>query len=396
MVNRSRAIMALGGLAVFSLGIWGAWNWFGASRGVPVRSGSEAVISQGEAASQNSVARRLSQSDADALSKLYQAITAPDARPEPLTAQTTSETIELLSGLRTGFSGFSPYARAAALETAVKLLERFTLEPAPAEWNPAFTKTHELLVAGLGDNSPGVRAGAIAAIGRLWDWLPGRSLLNVEVDLLSDQKDAMLDLVTRCLADTAPAVRATAVACLAALPRELDAKAEPAVAYLKDSEEVVRRQVLASFAQRPEVLSEELILPLLYDPSMEIKSLAHEVLERRGLTRDQIGLGELAYHPDPKVRSSTFAFLNNRVDIDSEVWLIHLSRDPAESIRLQAAQELLKRGSEEGRARLEEMAAIDPSELIRKELRGSAPKTAQTRAALPPLPGSASLNPRAN
>lgn len=398
MVNRSRAILALGGLTVISLGLWGAWSWFIAPGGFPLRSvsGTGTVASSGETASQNAVARRLSQSDADALSKLYQQLTSPETRPEPLTAQAGSETLELLSALRTGFAGFSPYARAAALETSVKLLERFTLDPAPAEWNPAFTKTHELLIGGLGDSSPGVRSGAISAIGRLWDWLPGRTLLNVEVDLLSDQKDSMLQQVTRCLSDSAPAVRATAVACIAALPRELDSKAEPAIAYLKDSEVVVRRQVLASFAQRPEVLSEELILPLLYDSSLEIKSLAYEILERRGLTRDQIGLGEMAYHPDPKVRSSTFAFLNNRTDIDAEIWLIHLSRDSAESIRLQAAQELTKRATEEGRARLEEMAAIDPSEQIRKEIRGNAPKATQTTAALPPLPGSATLNPRAN
>jgi hypothetical protein len=84
--------------------------------------------------------------------------------------------------------------------------------------------------------------------------------------------------------------------------------------------------------------------------------------------------------------------IRDRTDIDPEVWLLQLSHDPEASVRSKAVEALITRDSVEVDNRLREIAKSDAS----PEIRAIASKHVARTAALPPLPGSTSLNPKAN
>ena len=120
------------------------------------------------------------------------------------------------------------------------------------------------------------------------------------------------------------------------------------------------------------------------------------ILKTRGLSREQIGLGRLIFHPKPELRASVIPLIRKRTDIDPVIWLLQLSRDTEESVRVGALEALAGRITPEVRARIAEMAASDRSSIVRKAAVKLISPPGETTAALPPLPGSTSLNPKAN
>jgi hypothetical protein len=317
---------------------------------------------------------------------------APEAMPD---ADAPAWNAALVA-LRGGFPRFSPYGRASAVAASARLLQRYGVDPAPPEWIDALAPCFEILVGALGDAEALVRLATLREISGLWTWSPGRDdLSGGALDYLVAWKEQLHASAARALGDQDPKVRAGAVACLARLP--LDDKAAPAVAYLKDRDPDVRRQVLLGFAGRPALLDAETILPHVYDPVAGVAEAAESALKARGLTAEQIGLGKLVVHPLPKMRASAVAMIGRRADIDPVVWLLFLSRDKDETVRLKAAEALVGFDTPEARRRLAEMATGDEAAAVRL-VAGKAVSTleADTTAALPPLPGSPSLNPRAN
>ena len=151
---------------------------------------------------------------------------------------------------------------------------------------------------------------------------PNRSLLPIEENVLAEWKQGFHTGVVRCLADPHETARASAVACLGALP--MDRAAAPAVAYVDDASPMVRRQVLSSFARRTGILTEDAILARTNDSEPDIAQMAEVVLRGRGLTGEQIGLGRMILHPKPEVRASVIALLKDRTDIDPMTWLLQV------------------------------------------------------------------------
>ena len=102
--------------------------------------------------------------------------------------------------------------------------------------------------------------------------------------------------------------------------------------------------------------------------------------------------------PKPQQRASVISLIKNRTDIDPVVWLLQLSHDPDETVRVQAALALAecKTQTVSVKRRLAEMARSDGSQQVREAARKFVPSIEETTASLPPLPGSASLNPKAN
>ena len=143
------------------------------------------------------------------------------------------------------------------------------------------------------------------------------------------------------------------------------------------------------------LLSEDAILPRLYDPSPAVVLIAERVLKARGLSADQIGLGRLVFHPRAEMRASSITLLLPRTDIDPIVWLLLLSHDRDESVRSRALEALAGRDTPEVARRLREMAQTDESPKVRAAAAKVAPAPPST-VALPPLPGSPNLNSRAN
>ncbi|WZO99012.1 hypothetical protein EP7_000604 [Isosphaeraceae bacterium EP7] len=303
--------------------------------------------------------------------------------------------VEALSGLRGGFLSLPLKDRIVAVEAACKVLNRFAAEPAPPEWFRATGPVHDILTSALADPSAMVRVAAMNEVARLWTFEPGRPMIAVEEETLAGWKATFQASVVRRLADPEPESRVAAVACLGTLP--LSEPAAPAVAYLEDPSPVVRQQVLSSFSRRPSLLPEELILKRLYDRDARVATTAEIVLTARGLSKEQIGLGKMISHPKAELRASVIPLLVERTDLDPVVWLLQLSHDPEEFVRTKSIEALASRVEvPEVRTRLEEMSAYDGSATVRQSAAKHLPAGSEATAALPPLPGSPILNPKAN
>jgi hypothetical protein len=333
--------------------------------------------------------------DTRALSLVHQRLNPlPDTPRQALGEEEAAAWIVSLADLRTGFPKLGAPGRAMAVAVACRILDRFAVEPASSRWVEALKPVHDLLIASLGDSDPQARYAALIEVSRLWVWIPGRSLTPFEEQALGEWKAAIHMPVVRCLAARDPATRMAAVACLGRLP--IDNAAAAAIAYVDDSSSDVRQQALSSFSQRPILLTDDVLFKRLHDDVPTIREMAGLILKTRGLTQEQISLGGLIYSPRPEQRVSVIPLLKNRTDVDPVVWLIQLSRDPVELVRITSIEALAKHKTPAVQRRLAEMARSDSSEAVRTAAGKVVPTMEEKTAALPPLPGSSSLNPKAN
>jgi hypothetical protein len=337
----------------------------------------------------------LRRSDPRALAFVQQRVMPnPDAPRQALGDQEAAAWLETLSGLRAGFPHFGAPGRATAVSVGSRILEKFSVEPASGQWIEALKPIHDLLSASLSDADSMPRCTALAEISRFWIWIPGRSLTPFEEQTLAEWKGALCPPVLRCLASRDDRTRMAAVACLGALP--IDSAALPAVAYVDDSSTDVRKQTLSSFARRNMLLTDEMLLKRLHDQDAAIREMANLILKTRGLPQELISLGGLIFSPKPEQRVSVISLLKDRDDLDPVTWLIQLSRDPVETVRISAIEALAAHKTPAVQRRLAEMARSDGSEAVRQAARKLVPSVEETTASLPPLPGSSSLNPKAN
>jgi HEAT repeat protein len=391
----SRRVAAIvGGAVVITALVFGCkFVFFGTRHLGPGPSGGAKFDEKSPLAVVNEGVRN---SDPIALSIIQKRVTPkPDEPPMALSDGDASEWLQTLSALRAGFLKYDAPARAMAVNAACRILDKFAVEPAPAQWIKAIGPIHDLLSASLTDSDQNPRYTALAELGRFWVWIPGRPLIPVEEQALAEWKGKFLPLVVRCLAyDDAP-TRMAAVACLGVLP--IDNAAAPAIPYLEnDPSPEVRKQTLVSFAHRNMLLTDEMLLRRLHDDDLSIRETASLVLKTRGLSKEQISLGGLIFSPKPGQRVSVIPLLKNRTDLDPILWLIQLSRDPVETVRISAIEALANYKTPAVQRRLAEMARSDRSEAVRKEAGKFVPTVDETTASLPPLPGSSSLNPKAN
>jgi len=353
----------------------------------PVATNPLAAINQG-----------LRDSDPRALETLQNRLSPANGEPRKgLSDQDGANWLETLSCLRTGFLKFSPPARATVAVVACQILDRFGVDPAPARWSEALPPIQNILSACLADSDTNVRFVALHEVSRVWSWLPGRTPIEVEVDLLSDWKESLYQPVVRCLASNDLRTRIGAISCLGYLP--IDSAAAAAIPYLEDNENIdVRRQALVSFSGRPQLVTDEMLLRRMHDADESIRETADLVLKARGLSQEQIGLGSLMVSPKPQQRASVINLIKDRTDIDPVVWLLQLSHDSDEIVRVRAVEALAaqKSPSISVKRRIAEMARSDASEPVRQAAGKFIPSVAETTASLPPLPGSPSLNPKAN
>jgi HEAT repeat protein len=338
----------------------------------------------------------LRRGDPQALAFVQQRATPePDAPRLPLSDEQAAAWVDTLSSLRGGFPRLATPGRATAVKVACRILDKFAVEPAPALWIESLKPIHDLLTASLCDAEPLPRYTALVEVSRLWVWIPGRSITPFEELTLGEWKGAIHVPVVRCLAARDPETRVAAVACLGSLP--IDSAAVSAVAYVDDPIADVRKQTMSSFSQRNLLLTDDMLLKRLHDDDPGIREMASLILKTRGLSQEQISLGGLIYSPRPDQRVSVIPLLKNRTDLDPVTWLIQLSRDPVEMVRMSSIDALAKRTEPSVQRRLAEMARSDGSPAVRQAASKVVPSAdGETTAALPPLPGSSSLNPKAN
>ena len=230
-------------------------------------------------------------------------------------------------------------------------------------------------------------------ISRLWVWIPGRSLTPFEEQTLAEWKGGFPRPWSGAwpAAMTRPGWRPSA----AWAPCRSIAPPIAAVAYVDDPSADVRKQTLSSFAQRNLLLTDDMLLKRLHDEDPTIREIASLILKTRGLSQELISLGGLIFSPKPEQRVSVIPLLKGRTDVDPVTWLIQLSRDPVEMVRISAIEALASHKTPSVQRRLAEMARSDGSAAVRQAARKLVPTVEET-ASLPPLPGSSSLNPKAN
>jgi len=392
--TRRKVAGILVGAVIITATVFGfRFGFFGARRhgSGPFGSGAAAINKNSPLAALNKAVR---DSDPRALALIQERVLAKsDAAPHAVDDQGAREWIETLSCLRAGFPRFAAPARSTAITVACRIFDRFAVEPAPARWVEALRPLHDLLSACVTDADPAPRYTALVEISRLWLWIPGRSLMPFEEQTLAEWKGALSAPVVRCLASRDDQTRMAAVACLGALP--IDSVAVAAVAYVDDNSAYVRKQTLSSFSQRSLLLTDEMLLKRLHDDDPTIREIASLILKTRGLSQELISLGGLIFSPKPQQRVSVIPLLKDRTDVDPVTWLIQLSRDPLEMVRLSAIEALAVHQTPSVQRRLAEMARSDGSAAVREAARKLVPTVEET-ASLPPLPGSSSLNPKAN
>ena len=386
----SVAIAGTLGLAVVGSGL--AWLFKTAGR-----DGRTAQVSAAPAKSPMRIlAEGLRLGDPRALNALCQRVLAKAEQPKAIGDEEGSDLVEVLQGLRAGFMKFAPVGRSSAVSASAHILDQYTIEPAPKAWFDALQPIHDLFLASLADPNADVRATALAEMGRHWGWLPGRTMTPFEEKTLADWKWAIYKPAVRCLSDLEPVSRAAAVVCIGSVP--IDSMAAPAVSNVEYPDNGgVRYKALMTFSNRPALLSVDAVLKRLHDPEPAVHELASIILKGRGLTKEQIFLGRQMFDPRPEIRASVIPLLQQRTDIDTDVWMLQLSHDADDTVRAKAVEVLVDRDSPEIDKRLREIASNDTSATIRAAAgKHVAKSTEETTAALPPLPGSPSLNPKAN
>jgi HEAT repeat protein len=335
--------------------------------------------------------------DPKALAVLQQRVVATSNAPrKALTDAEGERWLKTLTALRAGFPSYDPMSRATASVLAAAALDQFSVEPAPRQWLEALAPIHDVFTASLADSDAIVRKLALNEIRRFWVWMPGRSLTPAEEDALADWKEGLHRPIVRCLAGEDRDTKIAAINTLGYLP--VDTAAAPAVAYLDDESADVRRQVLISFAGRPNILTVDMLLKRLHDVDEGIRDVSKATLKVRGLNDELISLGGLMTSPKADQRASVVALVKDRSDIDPIVWLLQLSRDPEETVRLQAVGALAahKPQTVTIKRRIIEMARSDASPQVAEAAGKLLAPPEETTAALPPLPGSSLLNPKAN
>ncbi|HZW31808.1 MAG TPA: hypothetical protein VFF52_13935, partial [Isosphaeraceae bacterium] len=333
-----RIVVILGGAVVLSATVLGVkLGLFGARRGGPGALACRVAVD--EKSSLTDLGEALRNSDPRALAVLAQRLTPqPAATPSAVSDREAGEWLATLAGLRTGYLGFNGPGRALAVTVACRILDRLGVEPAPARWIAVLPPLHDLLEAAMADSDPGARVAVLGEVSRLWGWLPGRSLTPAEENTLADWKDRLYPPLVRCLGHTDAPTLVAAVACIGAIP--LDGAASAALAYHENEHPAVRRQTLVSFARRTTLLTDDMLLKHLHDPDPAVQETANLILKTRGFTQEQISLGGLIFSPKPQQRLSIIPLVKDRDDLDPVVWLLQLSRDPEEMVRLSAIEAL--------------------------------------------------------
>ena len=391
MDGQRRTKLAIGGTLALAI-VGGGMTWM-MTTGRRAEGPAPATAASPGKSEWRTLAEGVRQGDAPSLATLCQRVMAFPEKPTTTLGEAESaEMVVALDGLRAGFLKYSPVGRASAIAAASHILDRYRHEGAPANWFETLKPIHDMVLAGLVDPSVDVRASALTEVGRHWSWIPGRPMTPAEEHGLGSWKDEFHAPAVRCLGDREPKSRAAAVVCLGSIP--IDSMAAPAAHYVEDPESGgVRYKALMTFAGRPALLTDDAILKRLHDTEPGVPELAELILKNRGLSKEQIFLGRQIYSPRPEIRISVIPLIRDRVDIDPVVWLLQLSHDADELVRTKAVEALADRDSPEVSSRLREMAATDKSPAVR----AAANKlVARTTASLPPLPGSPSLNPRAN
>jgi HEAT repeats len=178
------------------------------------------------------------------------------------------------------------------------------------------------------------------------------------------------DLAIQGLASKKADIRAHAIRLMIHQPlaadKELVARIVP---LLKDSEPEVRRAAVLAVGLMEEAIATQDLLPLLQDADAGVRQLCEKALRGRGLGDTHIKLANRITDPRPGERLKVFPLLTDpdAENLDSAVWLMHLSRDSSPAVRAAAIRfAAADAGPTDFRERIQQMAREDPSGTVRQ------------------------------
>ncbi len=260
-------------------------------------------------------------------------------------AETEEQVVQLVATLTGSFATLSPTGQVAVLSAPPDAVEAGREQPTPAN-RLAWKGLLEEVDADLPEE---VRAAGLDLAG--WVFAPG----------VNEGAGPVRDLVFSCLTARSPAVRLRAVQ-LSLLPG-LDLGGEVA-GLLRDPVVEVRRAAVLVAGPAEKVVLDEVLLPCLHDPDVDVQRLAEAALRGRGLTAQQLQLGRLLTDADPKERLRVLDHLNESVELEPSVWLRRLSHDRADSVRAAAVRMMAEQATIDLSDRLEQMRSSDPSPTV--------------------------------
>ncbi len=334
------------------------------------------------------IGRRLADGDESAFDELLSSVKT--LIPTGISPERSEAWIDLLAQLHDRREDLSARRRLELVFITARVLDRFAKDPVPPGWIGVLDPAGAIFGASFHDEAREVRIMAQSELTGLWDWTPSMyggtvALSTAAMKQLGHWKETLYNAALPGLVDGEAEVRAEAVACMAALP--IDAHALYALRVgLHDESPLVRAQTLHGFADRNLLLRVELILPKLHDPASQVVEAAESVLRKRGLSREQIGLGRLIGHPQPKMRISALSELAHFEDVDPLIWTLHLSRDEDSSVRLAAVRALADFEAAEAQDRLMALATLDLDTEVRQAAVEALPAPEEIDNGLPPLP----------
>ncbi|OJW06905.1 MAG: hypothetical protein BGO49_16760 [Planctomycetales bacterium 71-10] len=397
-LGRGTGLGIAGGLAVAAAGA--GLFWATSARkpaGASAPTATAVAAPYGESSTTAELAGGLRSGDARALEAVRSRVVGKaDAPKEAVNDAAMDDYLEIVGAMRAGFLQFPPAGRAAAASVAGSMLDRFRVDTVSIKFLDALKPIHDVYAAALSDVDPEVRFVALGETAKFWTWIPGRTLSEIDELKVSEWKEGIHPAVVRCLANADVRTRAAAIYSLGFLP--IEAAAAPALAYAEDPAVEVRRQVIISFAARRGLLTEDALIQRIHDEDLAIREAAFAALKLRGLNQEQISLGVMMTSPRADQRASVIALVKDRTDIDPIVWLMRLTHDKDDSVRIRAVEALGAQKTDDAsvKRRIVEMAQSDASEQVRQAASKQMPTAEETTASLPPLPGSSLLNPKAN
>lgn len=250
------------------------------------------------------------------------------------------------------FGDWTPLGQITGLQVMAAILNH----DGPATWPAALMRTAGDLLHASRDR-PELRGSALFLAAALLDRAaPGQWLDIARIH------------AEQGLCDRFPRTRLAAIQLVMRSPLQ----SEPAllakvVPMLRDDSAAIRRAALVALAPARDLVSEDELLPLLHDSSMEIQQLCDAALRSRGLSDVQLALARDISDENPRARLRVIDRIGRARDLDNPAaWLRRLSQDTCSAVRAAAIRAAAQHPQVDLSDRLREMIEQDPSETVRQ------------------------------
>ena len=259
-----------------------------------------------------------------------------------------------VDGIARRFGQMDKVTRQACFYLLSEAFSWFERNEAPT-WPRLLAPAEQVVREQLATTAPENRVQALNFIRVYWEWLPaGAELGEAERQLIAEWKASLHEAATELLHAPDAEVREAAIRAVAAAP--IDEAARDALVGLEDPEPQIRRATLLALAERPEILTNERVLPLLNDRDYDVRTTARVVLSCRGVSQEAISLATMAFHPLPLTRIQAARHIAMSQAVDRVVWLGYLLKDEDPEVRAEAARGLAFVGTPAALAKLREVA----------------------------------------